>query len=49
MYPDFFEVARDAGCEFTLGSDAHAVNQVGQLKDQRLLAEAMGLPLKIFF
>ena len=48
MYPEFLEIARDAGCEFTLGSDAHAVNQVGKVRDQLLLAEAMGLPLKTF-
>ena len=48
MYPEFLEIARDAGCEFTLGSDAHAVNQVGKLRDQILLAEALELPLKIF-
>ncbi|MHA1906258.1 MAG: PHP domain-containing protein [Candidatus Thorarchaeota archaeon] len=48
-YPEFLEIARDAGCEFTLGSDAHAVNQVGQIQDQILLAEAMELQLKTFF
>ncbi|MHA2423879.1 MAG: PHP domain-containing protein [Candidatus Thorarchaeota archaeon] len=49
MHPEFLEIARDAGCEFTLGSDAHAVNQVGQLKNQILLVKAMELPLKTFF
>ncbi len=49
IYPEFLELARDAGCEFTLGSDAHSVRSVGLVKDQLRLAKAMELPLKTFF
>jgi histidinol phosphatase-like PHP family hydrolase len=37
-YPDFFENARDVGCKFTLGSDSHNIETLGQLEFQRKLA-----------
>lgn len=46
QHPEFFEMARDAGCEFTLGSDAHRVEEIGQLRDQIEMAKALELPLK---
>ena len=41
----FFETAKDQGCRFTLGSDAHWLNGVGQTEEQAKLAEALKLPL----
>ena len=41
----FFETARDQGCRFTLGSDAHWLNGVGRTGEQAKLAEALKLPL----
>ena len=42
---DFFETARDQGCRFTLGSDAHWLNGVGRTEEQAKLADALKLPL----
>ena len=47
QYPEFFEVARDAGCQFTLGSDAHTIAEVGKLGEQVQLARALNLHLEI--
>ncbi|NWF94775.1 MAG: PHP domain-containing protein [Candidatus Thorarchaeota archaeon] len=41
----FLVLARDAGCEFALGSDSHSATTVGRLQDQLRLAEALALPL----
>ena len=41
----FFETAKDQGCRFTLGSDAHWLNGVGRTEEQAKLAEALKLPL----
>lgn len=46
QYPEFFEIARDAGCEFTLGSDSHRLEYIGRLEEQLELVEALELPLK---
>lgn len=43
QYMKFIERARDMGCTFTLGSDAHSIDGVGRLKKQRDLAHALGL------
>ncbi len=48
QHPEFFEMARDAGGQFTLGSDAHTVAEVGKLGEQVALARALGLSLKSF-
>ncbi|MFW9908559.1 MAG: PHP domain-containing protein [Candidatus Thorarchaeota archaeon] len=45
-FPWFIEMARDAGCEFTVGSDAHTIQEIGDLKERIQLADAMGLKLK---
>ena len=37
-HPSFLELARDAGCKFTLGSDSHKKETVGQLDFQKKLA-----------
>jgi len=42
---EFFETARDQGCRFTLGSDAHWLNEVGRNEEQAKLADALNLPL----
>jgi histidinol phosphatase-like PHP family hydrolase len=42
---EFFETARDQGCLFTLGSDAHRLNGVGRNEEQAKLADALNLPL----
>jgi histidinol phosphatase-like PHP family hydrolase len=42
---DFYEMARDEGCLFSLGSDAHWLSRVGDTKEQLKLAEALELPL----
>lgn len=36
--PGFFEIAKSAGCRFTLGSDSHNKETIGQLEFQRKLA-----------
>lgn len=40
---DFFELAKAAGCKFSLGSDSHHVNTVGRLSFQYKLATSMDL------
>ena len=42
---DFFELAKAAGCIFSLGSDSHFENTVGKLKFQHELATSMDLKL----
>ena len=42
---EFLETARDQGCRFTLGSDAHWLNGVGRNEEQAKLADALKLPL----
>ncbi len=42
---EFLGVARDLGCVFTLGSDAHSASDVGRLHEQLSLARALELPL----
>ncbi len=44
-HPEFLEAARDAGCKFTFGSDAHWVDEVGRIGDLRTLARDMRLSL----
>ncbi|MGY5875191.1 MAG: PHP domain-containing protein [Candidatus Thorarchaeota archaeon] len=44
-HEDFFEMAKDQGCMFTLGSDSHSVNTIGQLDRQIKIARSLGLPL----
>ncbi|MBD3407509.1 MAG: PHP domain-containing protein [Candidatus Lokiarchaeota archaeon] len=44
----FLIAARDAGCKFSLGSDAHWISAIGQLESQLQLAEALELPLAEF-
>ncbi|MHA1248150.1 MAG: PHP domain-containing protein [Candidatus Thorarchaeota archaeon] len=44
-HEDFLIEARDAGCMFTLGSDSHTIDTVGQVEEQRQMALALGLPL----
>ncbi len=46
QYPEFLEMARDAGCKFTFGSDAHKLEFIGRLENQIELARALELPLK---
>ncbi len=41
----FLEIARDQGCKFSLGSDAHWVDSIGRLEKQRQLAKGLNLPL----
>jgi len=41
----FLEMARDCGCVFSLGSDSHSVETIGQLDFQRKLAEDFELDL----
>ena len=41
----FLEIARDCGCIFSLGSDSHSVETVGQLDFQRKLADDFELDL----
>ncbi len=41
---EFLETARDQGCRFTLGSDAHRLNGVGRNEEQARLADAFNLP-----
>ena len=42
---DFFETAKIAGCQFSLGSDSHHVSTVGRLHFQHKLAENMSLEI----
>ena len=42
---EFLELARDHGCVFTLGSDSHSVDTIGQLDYQRKLAADLELRL----
>jgi len=44
-FPRFFEIARDEGCLFSLGSDAHSTRNIGRLDDQINLVKALDLPL----
>jgi histidinol phosphatase-like PHP family hydrolase len=44
-FEDFLTLAKDKGCKFILGSDSHHVSEIGRLKDQIQLANALGLPL----
>jgi len=41
----FLEMARDCGCIFSLGSDSHSVETIGQLDFQKKLAEDFELDL----
>ncbi|MGY5880515.1 MAG: PHP domain-containing protein [Candidatus Thorarchaeota archaeon] len=41
----FLELARDSGCNFSLGSDSHSVETIGQLDYQRKLASDFELNL----
>ncbi len=45
-FPEFFIMARDAGCEFTLGSDSHNVSSIGVLDEQKEIVQALELPLR---
>lgn len=42
---EFLELARDLGCVFTLGSDSHSVETIGQFDFQRKLASDFELNL----
>ncbi len=42
---EFLEFARDCGCVFSLGSDSHSSESVGQIDYQRKLAEDLELEL----
>ena len=42
---DFLEMARDAGCYFTLGTDAHSLNEIGKTEQLLKLANSYDLPL----
>ena len=44
-HEDFLRMARDYGCLFTLGSDSHRLDTVGDIDEIRDLAEALDLPL----
>ena len=44
-FPGFFEIARDEGCLFSLGSDAHSLKAIGRLDEQISLVKALDLPL----
>ena len=48
VYTQFLEIARDAGCMFTLGSDSHTLDTIGKLDELRRLAEVMKLPILTF-
>jgi histidinol phosphatase-like PHP family hydrolase len=45
-YVEFLELAKVSGCVFTLGSDSHYVDTVGDLEFQEQLASSMGLDIK---
>ncbi|MFX1441643.1 MAG: hypothetical protein ACFFFD_15475, partial [Promethearchaeota archaeon] len=47
-FEDFLPMAKDKGCTFTLGSDSHQISEIGRLRDQIQLADALDLPLKTF-
>ncbi|MFW9887552.1 MAG: PHP domain-containing protein [Candidatus Thorarchaeota archaeon] len=47
-FEDFLPMAKDKGCMFTLGSDSHHISEIGRLRDQIQLADALDLPLKTF-
>ncbi len=42
---DFIELARDQGCKFTIGSDAHSANEIGRFQREVELARVMDLDL----
>ena len=42
---EFLELARNSGCVFTLGSDSHSIDTIGQLDYQRKLATDLELKL----
>jgi DNA polymerase (family 10) len=44
-FEEFLTLARNKGCKFTLGSDSHHVSEIGRIKDQIQLANALELPL----
>jgi histidinol phosphatase-like PHP family hydrolase len=44
----FFEIARDAGCKFTLGSDAHWIEAIERFEKQRNILKAFDLELREF-
>jgi len=44
-HTEFLELARDTGCIFSLGSDSHSVETIGQLDYQRKLASDLELDL----
>lgn len=44
-HTQFFELAKDCGCVFSLGSDSHSVETIGQLDYQRKLASDLELEL----
>ncbi|MGY5859923.1 MAG: PHP domain-containing protein [Candidatus Thorarchaeota archaeon] len=44
-HTEFLELARDTGCIFSLGSDSHSVETIGQLDYQRKLASDLELEL----
>ncbi len=46
QYEHFLIVARDCGCQFTLGSDAHDSISVGRIQVQRQTAQSLGLPIR---
>jgi histidinol phosphatase-like PHP family hydrolase len=45
LFEGFFEMARDYGCKFTLGSDSHGLSTIGKLHELSQLADALDLPL----
>jgi len=44
-HTEFFQIAKNAGCQFSLGSDSHHVSTVGRLHFQHKLAESMSLEI----
>jgi len=44
-HTEFFELAKKCGCVFSLGSDSHSVETIGQLDYQRKLASDLELEL----
>jgi histidinol phosphatase-like PHP family hydrolase len=42
---DFLEMARDAGCYFALGTDAHNLNEIGRTEQLLKIASSYDLPL----
>ena len=44
----FYEIARDAGCKFTLGSDSHGIDEIGRLERQRETVKALKLEVRAF-